>query len=57
MRVENVSSAPTLIFLVLVLLFIFFLPISGKVLVPTHLFHLGGNHNCYIHSWLTDYPH
>lgn len=36
---------------------LFFLPISGKVLVPTHLFHLGGNHNCYIHSWLTYYPH
>lgn len=34
-----------------------FFPVSGEVLVPTHLIHPGGNHNCYIHPWFTHYPH
>lgn len=37
---------------------VFFLKIQiGEVLVPAHLLHTGGNHNCYIHSWLTYYSH
>lgn len=30
---------------------------SGKVLVPTHLLHLGGNNNSYVHTRLTHHPH
>lgn len=57
--VTNVLARPLPYCCVLTLLdlFVLFRPILGEVLVPTHLFYLGGNNHRYLHTRLTHHPH